>query len=59
MSNVLFRCPKTGMNVQHFVGEPSSEKKDGRIVVVNCPACTGIHFVNTATGGLASDTRKR
>ncbi|MBW7973842.1 hypothetical protein [Bradyrhizobium sp. BR 10289] len=59
MSNILFRCPNTGMNVQHFVAEPSSKKEDAAIMVVNCPACTRIHLVNGATGELARDTRSR
>lgn len=59
MSQTLFRCPNTGMNVQHSAGEASSEKKDGALVVVNCPACARIHLVNAATGELVSDARRR
>ena len=59
MSNSLFRCPNTGMNVQHDVGEASSEKEVGAVVVVNCPACARIHLVNAATGELVSDAWSR
>jgi hypothetical protein len=47
------------MNVQHDVGEASSEKEDGAVVVVNCPACARIHLVNAATGELVSDAWSR
>ncbi|MBR0764836.1 hypothetical protein ABIF65_005774 [Bradyrhizobium japonicum] len=56
MSNVLFRCPNTGMNVQHLLGD-SSAKADKVVAVVHCPACARIHLVNVATGELARDTR--
>lgn len=59
MSNTLFRCPNTGMNVQHVVAEPSSRKESGAIVAVNCPACARIHLVNVATGELARDASSR
>ncbi|MBR0733272.1 hypothetical protein JQ595_31440 [Bradyrhizobium japonicum] len=56
MSNVLFRCPNTGMNVQQLLGD-SSEKSDDVVAVVHCPACARIHLVNVATGELARDVR--
>ncbi|RXH18341.1 hypothetical protein [Bradyrhizobium guangzhouense] len=59
MSKTLFRCPNTGMNVQHHVGEASSETKDGAVVVVSCPACARIHLMNVATGRLVSDPRSQ
>lgn len=55
MSNVLFRCPNTGMNVQHLLGN-SSEKADEVVAVVHCPAGARIHLVSVATGELARDT---
>jgi len=58
MSNTLFRCPNTGMNVQHLIGELSSEKERA-VVVVTCPACARIHLVNAATGELARDAKTR
>ncbi len=59
MPNILFRCPNTGMNVQHFVDESSSAKADGAVAVVHCPACAKIHLVNPATGELARGSRTR
>lgn len=58
MFNTLFRCPNTGLNVQHFVGESPSEK-DGAVVAVNCPACARIHLLNAATGELLRDAKGR
>ena len=58
MSTTLFRCPNTGMNVQHSFEKRSSERDDA-LVVVNCPACARIHLVNAATGELARDGKGR
>ena len=51
----IFRCPATGLNVQHiFEGEP--ETGDDRVYVgVSCLACSGIHLVSRTTGRLAAD----
>jgi len=59
MSNILFRCPNTGMNVQHSITEPASGTSAGAIAVVNCPACARIHLINVATGELSRDVRSR
>ena len=59
MSNILFRCPNTGMNVQHLVGEPPPGTAIGAVTVVQCPACARIHLVNVETGEVPRDTRGR
>jgi hypothetical protein len=59
MPNTLFRCPNTGMNVQHFVAESSSGDEHEAIVALNCPACARIHLVNAATGEPARDAGSR
>lgn len=59
MSNILFRCPNTGMNVQHPIDGSCSGKADGAIAVVDCPACARIHLINVATGELAAEPRSR
>jgi hypothetical protein len=51
----IFRCPTTGLNVQH-VFEEAPETDDDRVYVgVRCLACSGIHLVSRTTGRLAAD----
>jgi hypothetical protein len=47
---ILFKCPQTGMNVQHWLAD-APEYPDSHTAVV-CHACTGIHFVHSSTGKL-------
>jgi hypothetical protein len=49
--NILFKCPRTGMNVQHWLAGASSQSVDTH-VSVPCPACGSLHIVNTCTGKL-------
>ncbi|WP_375305515.1 hypothetical protein WI560_26210 [Bradyrhizobium sp. A11] len=54
---ILFRCPRTGMNVQQRIDD---ERPEGRAladsyVPVRCPACMSLHFVNTTTGRLLNE----
>ncbi|MBV8699431.1 MAG: hypothetical protein JO052_16465 [Bradyrhizobium sp.] len=57
MPHLLFKCPRTGMNVQHWLAEP--DPGDPRLVYesVVCKACTRIHFINSSTGKLLGDER--
>jgi hypothetical protein len=46
---IIFRCPFTGMDVQ----TPLQRQADGEAPTYeafNCPACTRVHFINTASG---------
>ncbi|TFV28195.1 hypothetical protein E4K66_39180 [Bradyrhizobium frederickii] len=58
---ILFKCPRTGMNVQLPLDQDAPEpgKPKDTYVSVSCPACMSLHFVNSATGaalgGLAGD----
>ena len=56
MRNIVFRCPHTGMNVQHWLAE---EVTPGAPLcsyeTVTCKACTRIHFVNRLTGKLPGE----
>jgi hypothetical protein len=45
MPNILFRCPNTGMNVQHTFDERSAASAN-EVAVVQCPACARIHLIN-------------
>jgi hypothetical protein len=56
MSNVVFRCPRTGLNVQHWLAEevsPGDPQCTYEAVV--CKACTRLHFINRATGKLLGE----
>ncbi len=46
--HILFRCPQTGMNVQHWLADVPEDAKDRHASVV-CPACAKIHFIHNAT----------
>jgi hypothetical protein len=51
----IFRCPATGVNVQHiFEGEPVTGD-DRAYVGVRCLACAGVHLVSRVTGRLVGD----
>lgn len=52
--NIIFKCPRTGMNVQHWLPGPMSGAADTH-VSVRCPACGSLHFVNIATGKMLSE----
>lgn len=51
---ILFKCPNTGMNVQHRL-EDVQESEKARYSSVACPACTRIHFIHNATGKLLGE----
>jgi len=45
----LFTCPKTYMNVEHWLdGDEDIAGNEFEWVV--CPACSGVHLVNRKTG---------
>jgi hypothetical protein len=51
MANILFRCPRTGMNVPHWQDDDAAQREDkSSYDAVTCPACTRLHFVNRSTG---------
>ncbi|MGR6800536.1 hypothetical protein, partial [Aeromonas veronii] len=52
---ILFRCPQTGMNVQHRLDD---EPADRTHVSVHCPACTRLHLIERATGRLAGERHR-
>jgi hypothetical protein len=57
MANVVFKCPRTGMNVQHWIAEGTLQN-DPRSTyeTVVCKACTRLHFINRTTGKLLGET---
>jgi hypothetical protein len=45
----IFKCPETGMNVQHWLADVPEDKKDHHSLVV-CLACTKTHLIHNSTG---------
>ncbi|MHC2464452.1 hypothetical protein [Bradyrhizobium embrapense] len=46
---IIFRCPTTSENVQHFLEDYDADEEDA-YEAVDCPACANTHFINKATG---------
>lgn len=52
--HIVFKCPQTGMNVQHrLADEPTDRTHES----VTCPACTRLHLIDRASGKLLGDRR--
>ena len=52
---IIFRCPRTGMNVQHRLDDGEPAATGNAFVSVRCPACMALHFVNITTGKLLGE----
>jgi predicted RNA-binding Zn-ribbon protein involved in translation (DUF1610 family) len=48
MTNAMFRCPNTGMNVQQWMDDQPEAALDA-FATVKCPACGRVHFINCVT----------
>ncbi len=48
MTPFLYRCPKTGQQVQSFVAEGDSDATEFEAIV--CSACARLHWVSPKTG---------
>ncbi len=47
----LYHCPVKGMNVQDLTPDDApSGNEENRLVMVECPACGGIHWVDPSKG---------
>lgn len=56
MGNTVFRCPRTGINVQHWLAEEvTPETPMCSYETVTCNACARIHFINRRSGKLLGD----
>lgn len=57
--NIVFKCPRTGMNVQHRLTCAPGDTPDpeNTHVWVTCLACGSVHFVNSTTGRPLTDSR--
>jgi hypothetical protein len=53
MANIIFKCPRTGMNVQHWLADESAEDDStSSYETVICQACSRLHFINRSSGRL-------
>jgi len=57
MNNVVFKCPRTGLNVQHQLDESNPDDPNSTYESVVCKACTRLHFINRSTGRLLGQDR--
>jgi len=55
MGNLIFKCPRTGMNVQHWLEEPRPGDPSSSYDTVICKACTRLHFINRNTRKLLGE----
>ncbi len=55
--HIVFKCPQTGMNVQHSLADTADDAKDAYVSVL-CQACTKLHFINSSTGNLLGKAEK-
>ncbi len=52
--HIVFKCPQTGLNVQHWLAAALDERVGTHSPVV-CKACTKLHFINRETGKLLGE----
>jgi hypothetical protein len=60
MNHIIFKCPRTGMNVQHWLADkvaPDHPKCAYESVV--CQACSRLHFINRSNGKLLGDQQRQ
>jgi hypothetical protein len=56
MANLVFKCPRTGMNVQHWLAEESAPGDPScTYETVHCQACSRLHFINRSSRKLLGD----
>jgi len=52
MRTFLYRCPISGLKVQGYSAEQTTDDADS-YEAVSCPACARVHLVNPASGKVA------
>lgn len=55
--HIIFKCPHTSMNVQHFLAA-ASDKDDTVYEPVVCQACTRLHFIHRSTGKMLGESKR-
>ena len=53
--HILFRCPRLGTNVQHWLPDVSCKDAPNSYASLVCLACTRLHFIHKETGKLLGD----
>jgi hypothetical protein len=53
--HIIFKCPRTGLNVQHRLPPASDDDRRATYQSVVCAACSQLHFVNEVTGKLLGE----
>jgi hypothetical protein len=53
--HIIFKCPQTGMNVQHWLDDVSEDEAQDAFRSVTCPACTLAHFIHCESGKLLGE----
>ncbi|BBC01831.1 hypothetical protein DXU07_05505 [Bradyrhizobium elkanii] len=51
---IMFKCPSTGMNVQHWLAAPADTSERMYQSVV-CAACAKLHLLDSSTGKLLGE----
>ena len=57
MGNIIFKCPQTGLNVQHWLDEAEPDNPSAYETVA-CQACSRLHFINRLNGKLLGQTEE-
>jgi hypothetical protein len=57
--HIVFKCPQTGLNVQHWLADEPDDLIGTTHKSVVCQACTKLHFVNISTGKLLGEAGHR
>jgi phage FluMu protein Com len=57
MSTITFRCPGTRQYVQQLIAEEAEADRNA-YVMVDCPACGKLHFINRSTQKLLGHERE-
>jgi hypothetical protein len=52
---IIYKCPQTGMNVQHWLPAASDDAPKATHGSVVCAACHRLHFINNLTGKLLGE----
>jgi hypothetical protein len=55
MAHLVFKCPDTSFNVQHWIEDDEDDAPGNRYESVACLACTRVHFINRKTGKLLGE----
>jgi hypothetical protein len=58
MAKLMYRCPRTGVNVDIWLADEVTPVSADTYEHVMCPSCTHIHFINKTTGKALGDKGK-